>query len=58
MSLTDVHTLEPKIGTAESPSTIGARLAARFAETAASRACYWSVLIPSGCSTTSASMRS
>lgn len=58
MSLSDTPTLEANTEAAESPGAIAARLAARFAETAASRACNWSVLIPSGCSTTSASMRS
>ena len=37
MSLSDAHTLEPNTGTAEPPAAIAARLAARFAETAAAR---------------------
>ena len=35
MSLSDAHTLEPNTVSAESPAAIAARLAARFAETAA-----------------------
>ena len=37
MSLSDAHTLEPNTGTAEPPAAFAARLAARFAETAAAR---------------------
>ena len=37
MSLSDTPTLEPNTEAAESPAAIAARLAARFAETAAAR---------------------